>query len=90
MDLRPHIQKFQNRFAEIEAALSNPNAFDNPQKAQELSREYSRLKELVACGQAYLKAAAELEENKKLVASDPADSELALLAQEEITRLQAD
>ncbi len=90
MDLRPHIQKFQNRYAEIEAALSDPKAFDNPQKAQELSREYSRLKELVACGQAYLKAAAELEENKKLVASEPADSEMALMAQEEITRLEAD
>ena len=48
MDLTPHIEKFRRRFAEIEAALSDPKAFDNPQRAQELSREYARLKELVA------------------------------------------
>ena len=48
MDLRPHIEKFRRRFTEIEAALSNPATFDNQQRAQEMSKEYSRLKELVA------------------------------------------
>jgi len=38
MDLRPHIEKFSRRFAEVEAALSDPKVFDNPQRAQELSR----------------------------------------------------
>ena len=46
----PHIEKFRRRFTEVETALSDPKAFDNPQRAQELSREYSRLKELVAQG----------------------------------------
>jgi peptide chain release factor 1 len=55
MDLRPHIEKFRRRFAEVEAALSDPKAFDNPQRAQELSREYARLKELVAQGENFLK-----------------------------------
>ena len=50
MDLRPHIEKFSKRFAEVEAALSDPKVFDNPQRAQELSREYARLKELVVYG----------------------------------------
>ena len=48
MDLGPHIDKFARRFTEVEAALSDPKTFDNPQRAQELSREYARLKELVA------------------------------------------
>ncbi len=39
MDLRPKIEKFSRRFAEVEAALSDPKAFDNPQRAQELSKE---------------------------------------------------
>ena len=52
MDLRPHIDKFARRFAEVEAALSDPKVFDNNQRAQELSKEYARLKELVAAGQA--------------------------------------
>src|SRR6476661_6945592 len=88
MDLRPYIDKFARRFTEIEAALSDPKAFDNPQKAQELSREYARMKDLVASGQCYLKAFGELEENKKLLASETPGSELALMAQEEITRLE--
>ncbi len=90
MDLRPHIEKFGRRLAEVEAALSDPKVFDNPQRAQELSREYSRLKELVAIGQAYLKARADLAENRALLASEPSDSELALLAREEIARLEAE
>ena len=55
MNLTPHIEKFRRRFAEVEAALSDPKVFDNPQRAQELSREYARLKELVAQGENFLK-----------------------------------
>ncbi|MBM3838216.1 MAG: peptide chain release factor 1 [Verrucomicrobia bacterium] len=90
MDLRPHIEKFSRRFAEIETALSDPKAFDNPQRAQELSREYARLKELIGHGQAYLKALADLEENRGLLKSEPANSELAALVREEIARLEAE
>ena len=61
MDLQPHIEKFSRRFAEVESALSDPKVFDHNQRAQELSREYSRLKELMACGAAYLKNRADLE-----------------------------
>ena len=50
MELRPHIEKFNRRFAEVEAALSDPKVFDIPARAQELGREYARLKELVATG----------------------------------------
>jgi peptide chain release factor 1 len=90
MDLRPHIEKFRRRYAEVETALSDPKAFDHPQRAQELSREYARLKELVAQGDRYLKTLADLEQNRAMLKSEPAESELALLAREEITRLEAD
>ena len=70
--------------------LSDAKVFDNPQNAQELSREYSRLKELVAAGSAYLKAVADLSENRTLLKTEPAESELALMAKEEILRLEAD
>jgi peptide chain release factor 1 len=90
MDLRPHIEKFCRRFAEVETALSDPKIFDNPQRAQELSREYARLKELVAQGGNYLKTLADLEQNRALLKSEPAESELALMAKEEITRLEAE
>jgi peptide chain release factor 1 len=90
MDLRPHIEKFSRRFSEVEAALSDPKAFDNPQRAQELSREYARLKELTAEGQSYLKTVADLAENRALLQSEPADSELAQMAKEDIARLEAE
>jgi len=88
MDLRPYIEKFARRFAEVEAALSDPKAFDNPQRAQELSKEYARLKDLVTAGQAYLKSAHDLDENRLLLRTEPADSEMAQLAKEEVARLE--
>ncbi len=90
MDLKPHIEKFSRRFAEVEAALSDPKVFDNNQRAQDLSREYARLKELVAHGKAYLKTEADLSENRKLLQTEPAESELAAMAREEINRLEID
>jgi peptide chain release factor 1 len=89
MDLTPHIEKFRRRFAEVEAVLSDPKVFDNPQRAQELSREYARLKELVAQGENYLKTLAQLDENRALLKTEPPESELALMAKEEIARLEA-
>jgi peptide chain release factor 1 len=90
MDLRPHIEKFRKRFAELESLLSDSKVFDNPQAAQELSREYARLKDLVAAGAAYLKTVADLEENRALLKTELPDSELALMAKDESARLEAD
>src|SRR6266704_709708 len=90
MDLRPHIERFSRRFAEVESALSDPKAFDNPQRAQELSREYARLKQLTGQGHAYLKTVADLAENRGILKSEPGDSELAQMASEEIARLEAE
>jgi len=90
MDLRPHIEKFRKRFAEVEAILNDPKVFDNPQRAQELSREYARLKELLADSENYLKTLADLEQNRVLLKNEPQESELTQLAREEAARLEAD
>ncbi len=90
MDLRPYIDKFARRLAEVELALSEAKVFDNPKRAQELTREYSRLKELVALGTAYGKTLADLEQNRALLKTEPAGSELAEMAKEEIARLEAE
>ncbi len=90
MDFLTHIEKFSHRLADVEAALSDPKVFDNQQKAQELGKEYSRLKELVAIGAAWKKNLEELQENRSILQSEPADSELALMAKEEIDRLEAE
>jgi len=90
MNFRPHIEKFSRRFEEIESALSDPNVFDNPQRAQEMSREYARLKELVAVGQSYLKTESDLAENRELLKNEASDSEMGQMAKEEVARLEAD
>ncbi len=90
MDLRPHIEKFARRLAEVEAALSDGKVFANPQRAQDLAREYARLKELVAQGNAYAKTLADLAENRALLEAEPAGSEMAQMAGEEIARLAAE
>ena len=89
MNLLPHIEKFGKRFAEVESLLSAPDAFANAQRAQELAREYARLKELVAAGDIYQKVLADLEENRSLLKTEPAESELAQMAKEEIALLEA-
>jgi len=90
MDYRPHIEKLRRRYAEVEATLSDPKVFDNQQRAQELSREYARLKELVANGELYLKTIDQLAENQALLKQEPAESELAVMVAEEIARLEAE
>jgi peptide chain release factor 1 len=79
MELRPHIERFRQRFAEVEALLSDPKLFDHPQRAQETTREYARLKELMAQGENFLKTTSQL-----------AETEMAVMLKEEIIRLEAD
>src|SRR2546429_8181412 len=90
MDLRPQIDKFSKRLAEVETALSDPRVFANNPRFQELSREYARLKELVERGSGYLKTVADLEDNRRLLQTEANDSELAPMAREEIARLEAE
>jgi peptide chain release factor 1 len=87
MDLSPHIDRFSRRLAEVEAALSDPDVFDNKQRAQELSKEYSRLKDLVSSGKSYLKVVRDLKANRALLDSE-SDTELAAMAQDEVQRLE--
>jgi len=90
MDLRPHIENFSRRLAEVETALSDPRVFANNPRFQELSKEYARLKELVERGSGYLKTVADLEDNRRLLQTEANDSEIAPMAREEIARLEAE
>ena len=89
MDLRPHIEKFTRRLVEVENRLADPKVFEHNQRAQELATEYARLKELVATGATYLKTVADLADNRALLQGEPTDSEMALMAAEEVARLEA-
>jgi len=88
MDLQPHIEKFATRMAEVETELGDPKVFENNRRAQELGREYARLKDLVAQGERYLKTRDELRENRALAEGD--DAEMVEMAREEIARLEVE
>lgn len=88
MDLPHHIETLRARFREVEQLLSEPSTFAQAQKFQELSREYSRLKDLVLVGDQYLNAVKELADNRVLAESEPLSSELGQMAREEVQRLE--
>lgn len=90
MDLEPHINKFEKRYSEVEAALSDPRVIGDQKKMQELSREYSRLKSLVESGRRFLKISADIIENQEIVQSEPAESEMAQMAKEELELLKSE
>jgi peptide chain release factor 1 len=87
MDLLPHLDRFRRRFAELEELLSKPDLYDNPQKAQELTREHSRLKQLLADADQWLKLRQHLAETEAM-AKNTADPEMAEMAAEELTTLR--
>ena len=90
VNLRPYIEKFSRRYSEVEAALSDPKLPGNTAKLQELSREYARLRELHAAGGRYLKVVEDLAQHAGLLKTEPAGSELAQLARDEIAQLQTE
>jgi peptide chain release factor 1 len=77
MDLLPFIEKFRRRFDEVEALLGAPDAFSNAARGQELTREHSRLRQFVADGDAWVKVHQDLTDNRELLASEMAGSEMA-------------
>jgi peptide chain release factor 1 len=90
MDLLPFIEKFRRRFDEVEALLGAPDAFSNAARGQELTREHARLRQFLADGNAWLKVHRDIVENRELLATEPAGSEMATLAAEEVQRLDAE
>ena len=88
MNLLPHIEQFRKRRDELESALSSPDVAANNKQFLELTREYSRMKELSELGERYLKVIDNIADNRDLMKSEPAESELAELAKEELPLLE--
>ena len=87
MDLMPHLDRFARRFAELEEQLARPDLYDNPQRAQELTREHSRLKQVLADGQAWIKLKNDLAQAEEMAKSST-EPEMAEMAVEELTTLR--
>ena len=88
MNLLPHIEQFCKRRDELENALSTPDVANNNKQFLEMTLEYSRMKNLAELGERYLKVIDDINDNKQLTQSEPSESELALLAKEELHALE--
>ena len=90
MNLKPHIIQFCKRRDELESALGSPDVTGDNRKLVELTREYARMKKLSELGERYLKLLGDINSNQELIQSEPAESELAGLAKEELPTLEAE
>ena len=75
------------RFAELEEQLARPDLYDNPQKAQELTREHSRLKQVLAQGTHWRKLQRDLAEAEAM-AKNTSEPEMVEMATEELETLR--
>jgi peptide chain release factor 1 len=86
MDFAPLIARKRERFRELETAISAPNLYDDPKRAQELLREHNRLKGTLATWASFEKTQRELTENREMAKGT---DELAEMAQAELPELEA-
>lgn len=86
MDYETLIAKKRDRIPELESEMSQEGFYDDPKKAQELTREYNRTKSLLDDWEALEKARTDLTDNTELAKSDDAD--MAEMAAEEIPQLE--
>jgi peptide chain release factor 1 len=87
MDLTSHLDRFRRRFAELENELARPDLYANPQRAQELTREHARLKQVLADGATWTRLNGELAQAEEM-ARNTAEPEMAEMAQEELAALR--
>jgi peptide chain release factor 1 len=85
MDFSSLIQRKRERFSELESAISAPDLYDDPRRAQEMLREHNRLKQTLETWEEFQKVQNELAENREMAKGS---DELAEMAQEELPALE--
>ena len=86
MDLGALVEKRRDRVAELEFRMGQPDFFDDPSAAGQLTKEHRRLTELIAMWEQAAEVARALTDNREFAKGD---DELAHLAAEEIPALEA-
>lgn len=85
MDFSSLIDRNRDRFNELESAISAPDLYDDPKRAQELLREHNRLKHTLDTWKEFQRVGRELAENKEMAKGT---DELAEMAQMEVPELE--
>ncbi len=81
------LESIEQRYEELEQAMSKPDVASDHLKFQVLAQEYSALKNLVSLGREYRDVINEIESVQTL-SRDSSDQEILLLAKEESLRLE--
>src|SRR5215212_668829 len=86
MDLTSLIQLKHQRFEQLEGDIRDPALFSNRQRASEIMREHSTIRQLLAKWDQLEAARKQLDENRELAMSR--DVEIAAMADDEIPELE--
>ena len=78
----------EQRYEEIERALTDPEVAADYARVQGLAKEHAAIKGLVSLGREYRRVIGELEDVRSMI-RDGSDQELAALAREELANLEA-
>jgi peptide chain release factor 1 len=88
MSSLPDIRPFEQRIAEIDGRMAQPDFYQDSRRAADLAREQQKLSRLVARYRDYHKLQADLADNRALAGDKSADAELRALAADEIPSLE--
>jgi peptide chain release factor 1 len=87
MDLSGHIERLNKRRIQLEEELSSGTVFTcDPKRAQSITREHNKIKQLLSDWDEYERVLEEISETESLAANGDA-SDLAELAQQELSHL---
>ena len=82
------LAKLEKEYQEIADQLSQPEISSDPQKLKKLSQRQATLEETVNLGEKYRETIQNIEEDEKIISAEK-DSDLVIMAEEELTGLQA-
>ncbi len=84
MSIREKLQALEEKFLALEASFSAPDAMSDPARYAARIKEYHRLTPIMQVYRSWESARADMEEAERLLQTPDADSELRVLATEEI------
>ena len=88
--MHDRIAETQRRYEDLSVQLADPNIHADPKRMREISREHSRLTQIVEAAARLSRAEAELAGAREMLDDAGGDPEMAAMAREEAERLTAD
>ncbi|MDR1192050.1 MAG: peptide chain release factor 1 [Verrucomicrobiales bacterium] len=87
MNLQPHLDRLQKRFAELETRIASPALFNDHAQAQAVLKEHAQVKATLALQAQIARLEQAIADNQALISADD-DPELTALAREELPALE--